>query len=105
MASHLIYLQRRAPNSRILNLELSAQASPPTQAGYQHYYIRSWTFTYERLTEELTALCAHMAADDNRLPEVTERIRVGKLHHLHDSVWRRSCRNRQALRQILMSSS
>jgi hypothetical protein len=77
MASHLIYLQRRAPDSRILNLELSTQASPPTQARYQHYYIRSWTFTYE----ELTALCAHMAAaDDNRLYEVTEWIRGGKLH-------------------------
>jgi hypothetical protein len=32
IASHQICLQRRAPNNRILNLELSTQASPPTQA-------------------------------------------------------------------------
>jgi hypothetical protein len=42
-------MQRRTPNNRILNLELSTQASPLTQAGYQHYYIRSWIFTYKEL--------------------------------------------------------
>jgi hypothetical protein len=62
--------------SRILNLELSTQASPPTQIGYQHYYIRSWTFTFQ----ELAALCTHMAADDSRLSEVAEWLEVGKLH-------------------------
>jgi len=62
--------------SRILNLELSTQVSPPTQTGYHHYYIRSWTFTYQ----ELKAVCAHMIADDQRFPEVIEWLNVGKIH-------------------------
>ncbi|THV65531.1 hypothetical protein D6D28_09029 [Aureobasidium pullulans] len=69
--------------SRILNLELSTSMSPPTQANCQHYYIRSWTFTYQ----ELAALCGHMASDDTRLAEVFDWMSVAAIYRNRTDVF------------------
>ncbi|TIA28325.1 hypothetical protein D6C78_10798 [Aureobasidium pullulans] len=61
---------------RIMDLELSTASSPPTLNDHHHFYVRSWTFTFR----ELAALCAHMAADDVRFPEVFDWMSVATLY-------------------------
>ncbi|THY03750.1 hypothetical protein D6D03_04154 [Aureobasidium pullulans] len=68
---------------RILSLEHSTAVSLPTKENFHHFYIRSWTFSYN----ELAALCDHMRADGAWHVEVSDWLNVAKLHRQKTDVF------------------